>query len=61
MNASELKRIRKSLGLSQVNFGAAIGRSEWQIIRYEKGTAAITPLIERAVRDLVREHKEAAE
>ncbi|KKL98095.1 hypothetical protein LCGC14_1827800 [marine sediment metagenome] len=61
MNGQELKQTRKSLGLSQENFGAAIGRSKMQIIRYEKGDALITSLIERAVRDLVREQAEAAE
>ena len=61
MNGKELRKTRKSLGLSLDKFGAAIGRSKMQIIRYEQDKAIITPLIERAVRDLVREHKEAAE
>ncbi len=59
MNGKELRKTRKALGLSLEKFGTAIGRSKMQIIRYEKGDAVITPLIERAVRDLVRERTEA--
>lgn len=37
MDGSEMRTIRKALGLRQVEFGEKVGRSLSQISRYEKG------------------------
>lgn len=38
MNKHDIKKLRTELGLSQEAFGEVVGRSRWQIMRYEEGS-----------------------
>lgn len=53
MSGSELKAIRKKVGLSQAEFGIAIGMTRETVGAMERDQAPIVPRTELAVRALV--------
>ena len=44
-----IKRLRKSLGMTQVQFAGAVGVTERAVIHWEKGTRGVSPLAQRAI------------
>ena len=46
---ASIKRLRKRLGLTQVEFAAAVGVTERAVIHWEQGTRGVSPLAQRAI------------
>ncbi|NQV14485.1 helix-turn-helix domain-containing protein [bacterium] len=49
MECSELKRIRKALGLTQKDFSDELGIQQSNYSKYERGAASIPPYIEKSI------------
>lgn len=47
MNKADVRAIRKQLGLSQREFGDALGYSEWHIARIESGARNVADHFEK--------------
>ena len=56
---SEIKAIRKELGLTQIEFGARLGIHQSQVSRWESGSVDPDVRTMMAARLLLREHLDA--
>ncbi len=60
MKPEDLKRIRKGLGLTQVELAKRVGASEISVIRWENGHNKPLAVYERQIRELAKKKRGVA-
>jgi DNA-binding transcriptional regulator YiaG len=56
LTAEEFRRLRRSLGLTQLELAKALGTTANTVARWEQGVHAVSPLARLALLALVQEH-----
>lgn len=61
MNGRGVKEARETLGLTQVQFGAALGICQSAVWRLEAGKRAVTPSRSQSIKNLLRLQQKTGE